>query len=344
MVNPIKITIFAYYLFLVYMDRTKSRNRPIATVIKNYLDKKSGKVTESRNEIQRRFFGLDWKDQKRIMSAFLDSGKSDRDWAYSRLLDLWDSSFQEQIKGLWDEYHEFRCAGIIIRHFPLDYIRENMDQFKEDRDYYFICLRLAKGKDYMIERAKLSKTDYLAVLYHTEREITDDDARDTLYGIVHDCCFCDSFLARLEHLGEGRRGNLVTPANYRDVNLAIYYLLRLDKEDVVQQFREWNEKVEDAIYNSPEFKAFQRLPYSSYDEERKGIELANLYAYMALDDNYKMPSDPSVDELRKKVDDRLNWAKKQQELSARGGDLFPIFGTSIDGGIHDKGEEDLLPF
>ena len=326
------------------MDRTKSPNRPIATVIKNYLDKKSGKVTESRNEIQRRFFGLDWKDQKRIMSAFLDSGKSDRDWAYSRLLDLWDSSFQEQIKGLWDEYHEFRCAWIIIRHFPLDYIRENMDQFKEDRDYYFICLRLAKDKDYMIERAKLSKTDYLAVLYHTEREITDDDARDTLYGIVHDCCFCDSFLARLEHLGEGRRGNLVTPANYRDVNLAIYYLLRLDKEDIVQQFREWNEKVEDAIYNSPEFKAFQRLPYSSYDEERKGIELANLYAYMALDEKYKVPSDPSVDELRKKVDDRLNWAKKQQKPSARGGDLFPIFGTSIDGGIHDKGEEDLLPF
>lgn len=65
--------------------RSKPRNNPIATVIKNYLDKKSGKVTESRKEIQRRFFGLDWKDQKKIMSAFLDAGKSDRDWAYSRL-------------------------------------------------------------------------------------------------------------------------------------------------------------------------------------------------------------------------------------------------------------------
>jgi len=327
------------------MDKRIQRNRPIATVIKNYLDKKSGKVTESRNEIQRRFFGLDWKDQKRIMSAFLDSGKADRDWAYSRLLDLWDSPFEEQIKDLWDKYHEYKCAWIIIRHFPLDYIRKNMEQFKEDRDYYFICLRLANDKDYTIDREKLSKTDYLAVLYHTEREITDDDARDTLYGIVHDCCFSDSFLARLEHVGEGRRGNLVTPANYRDVNLAIYYLLRLDKEDVVQQFREWNEKVEDVIYNSPEFKAFQRLPYSSFNEEEKGIELANLYAYMALDDKYKLPSDPSVDELRKKVDDRLNWAKKQQEQSAKEGDLFPIFGSSIDGGIHDEGEnEDLLPF
>lgn len=327
------------------MDRTKSRNRPIATVIKKYLDKKSGKVTESRNEIQRRFFGLDWKDQKKIMSAFLDAGKSDRDWAYSRLLDLWDSSFEEQVKGLWNQHHELRCAWIIIRHFPLDYIRKNINQFQEDRDYYFICLRLAKDKNYTIDRAKLSKTDYLAVLYHTEREITDDDARDTLYGIVHDSCFSDYFLARLEHVGEGKRGNVITPANYRDVNLAFYYLLRLDKEDVVQQFREWNEKIEDAIYNSPEFKAYRKLSYSDYDEEQGGIELANLYAYIALDDRYKLPSDPSIDELRKKVEVRLNWAKKQQEQSAREGDLFPIFGSSIDGSIHDKGKnEDLLPF
>ena len=47
--------------------RTVSRNNPIATVIKNYTNKKSGKVTDSRNEIQRRFLGLDWKDQKKIM-------------------------------------------------------------------------------------------------------------------------------------------------------------------------------------------------------------------------------------------------------------------------------------
>ena len=326
------------------MDKRKQRNRPITIVVKNFLDKQSGRVTESRNEIQRRFFGLDWKDQKRIMSAFLDSGKADRDWAYSRLLDLWDSSFEKQIEDLWNQYHESRCAWIIIRHFPLDYIRENMDQFKEDRDYYFICLRLAKDKDYTIESAKLSKIDYLAVLYHTEREITDDDARDTLYGIVHDSCFSDPFLARLEHVGEGRLGNVITPANYRNVNLAFYYLIRLDKKDVVQQFREWNEKVEDAIYNSPEFKAFQRLPYSCYDEEQRGIELANLYAYIALDDKYKLSSDSSVDEMRKKVKDSLDWAKRQQEKTAKEGDLFPMLGSSS--AYPETGDEgeDLLPF
>lgn len=317
------------------------RNKPIATVIKNYLDKKSGKVKESREEIRRRFFGLDWKDQKRIMSAFLDAGKSDRDWAYSRLLDLWDSSFEQKIGELWTKYHEYRCAWIIIRHFPLDYIKTNIDQFKEDRDYYFICLRLAKDKNYVIDKAKLSKTDYLAVLYHTEREITDDDARDYLFGIVCDCCLGDTFMRRLEHVGGGRRGDVITPANYRDVNLAIYYLLRLDKEDVVQQFREWNEKVEDAIYNSPEFKKIQNIyGYSDYEYEHRRVELADIYGYQALDRKYKSLFDSSIEEKRKSLKDSLERDKEQHKAPFDSG--FPVFGSVIRG---DKEEdEDILPF
>ena len=115
--------------------RTASRNNPIATVIKNYTNKKSGKVTDARNEILRRFFGLDWKDQKRIMAAFLDSGVSDRNWAYSRLLDLWDASFEPQVQALWETYHEEKCAWVIIRHFPKEYLREHIDDFEETKRF-----------------------------------------------------------------------------------------------------------------------------------------------------------------------------------------------------------------
>lgn len=324
------------------MDRRRiPRNKPIATVIKNYLDKKSGKVTESREEIRRRFFGLDWKDQKRIISAFLDAGKSDRDWAYSRLLDLWDNSFSLKISELWAKYHEFRCAWIIIRHFPLDYIKTNIDQFKEDRDYYFICLRLAKDKDYVIDRTKLSKTDYLAVLYHTEREITDDEARDYLFNIVHDYCLGDSFLRRLEHVGEGKRGSVITPANYRNVNLAIYYLLRLGKEDAIQQFREWNEKLEETIYNSPEFKLVDKIyGFSDYEYEHKRVEVADIYAYQAFDEKYKSLFDSSIEGKRKSLKDSLERDKEQHKAPIDSG--FPVFGSVLRG---DKEEDkDILPF
>ncbi len=71
----------------------RKRNAPIATLIKNFVNKRSGKVTESREEIQRRFDYLDWKDQKKIILVFLDAGKKDRQWAYSKTLDYWDKSF-----------------------------------------------------------------------------------------------------------------------------------------------------------------------------------------------------------------------------------------------------------
>ena len=80
----------------------KKRNTPIATLIKNFINKRSGRVTESREEIQKRFDYLDWKDQKKIILAFLDSGKTDRQWAYSKTLDYCISYYtmKEIVHGL----------------------------------------------------------------------------------------------------------------------------------------------------------------------------------------------------------------------------------------------------
>ena len=189
------------------------RNTPIATLIRNYVNKKSGKVSESRSEIKWRFDYLDWKDQKQILTAFLDSCMSDREWAYSKLLDNWDETFEPKVKELWENYHEYKCSWSVIRYFPLEYIKEHFDEFRNERDYYFISLRLAKDMGYAIDRTQLSDTDYLALLYHSGRDISDEDARDTLFNIVHDCCLEHSFIAKLEHVGEERYNNVVAPAN-----------------------------------------------------------------------------------------------------------------------------------
>ena len=211
----------------------RKRNTPISTLIKNYVNKKSSKVSVSREEIKWRFDHLDWKDQKKILFAFMDSGISDREWAYSKMLDNWDDSFQPKVRELWETYHEYKCSWSIIRYFPLEYIKEHIGEFTDERDYYFICLRLAKDKDYVIDRTKLSDRDYLAVLCHTGHTISDDEARDTLFSIIHNCCLADTFMPRLERVGEGRYDKVITPANYREVNLAIYYLLKLEKDNIV---------------------------------------------------------------------------------------------------------------
>ena len=270
----------------------RKRNTLIATLIRNYVNKKSGKVSESRSEIKLRFDHLDWRDQKKILIAFLDSCRSDREWAYSKLLDNWDESFEPKVKELWENYHEYKCSWSVIRYFPLEYIREHFEEFTDERDYYFICLRLAMDKDYVIDRTKLSNRDYLAVLWHTGRTISDEEASDTLFGIIRDCCFADTIMPRLERVGEGRYANVITPANYREVNLAIYYLQKLEKDSIVQQFEQWNEQVENTIKDSPEFKSINRNDYFlDYEYDFRRVEIANLYAYKALDDRYKLPSD-----------------------------------------------------
>lgn len=286
------------------------RNTPIVTLIRNYVNKKSGKVSESRDEIKWRFDYLDWKDQKKILIAFLDSCMSDREWAYSKLLDNWDKTFEPKIKELWEKYHEYKCSWSVIRYFPLEYIREHIDSFTDSRDYYFISLRLAMDKNYVINRTKLSNTDYLALLYHSGRNISDDDARDTLFSIVHDCCLEHSFTAKLEHVGEGRYNNVVAPANYRKVRLGIYYLLKLNKDNVVQEFDKWNEIVEDAIYNSQEFKNIDKNEIDSeYEYNHRRTEIANLYGFQALGDRYIQPSDPTIEQMRQTMELSLNWSK-----------------------------------
>ena len=66
-------------------SKERKRNTPIATLIKNYINKKSGKVPESRKEIQRRFDCLDWKDQKKIMKLSLNR---ERQIGYGHILNF----------------------------------------------------------------------------------------------------------------------------------------------------------------------------------------------------------------------------------------------------------------
>ena len=317
------------------------RNTPVVTLIKNYVNKKSGKVSVSREEIKWRFDHLDWKDQKKILTAFMDSGISDREWAYSKMLDNWDDSFQPKVRELWETYHEYKCSWSIIRYFPLEYIKEHIGEFTDERDYYFICLRLAKDKDYVIDRTKLSDRDYLAVLCHTGHTISDDEARDTLFSIIHNCCLADTYMPRLERVGEGRYDKVITPANYREVNLAIYYLLKLEKDNIVQQFEHWNELVEDAINDSPEFKSIDRNDlFLDYEYDRRRVEIANLYAFQTLDEKYKLSSDPTVEQMRQTMEQNLEWSRMQREQPPHNHQQVSVPEYKDIRNI----EEDVLPF
>ena len=322
------------------MKKQRKRNTSIATLIRNYTNKKSGKVSKSREEIKWRFNALDWKDQKKILPAFLDSCASDREWAYGKLLDYWDDSFLTKVKELWETSHEYKCSWLVIRHFPLEYITDHMDEFTDERDYYFICLRLAKDKDYVIDRSRLSKTDYLATLYHTDRMISDQDALNTLFEVVHDCCLQDAYVTRLEHIGEGKYPDVISLTNFREVSLAFYYILKLQQFEVAILFNRWNAKVEDAILSSPEFNAIDRNDcYSESDYDRCRTEVAKLYAFKMLDDKYKQPTDSTFEEMRETYEKYVEWSRTCREQSDKA--LMASVSEFLDSTSDD---EEILPF
>lgn len=260
-------------------------------VIENYVNKKSGNVTIARDEIKRRFFGLDWTDQQRILSAFLQSGKTDRQWAYSQLLELWDDTFQPMIQELWETHREQRCAWVVIRHFPLEYLEQHIQEFDDEGDYSFICRRLAAKPDFYVDKQRLSKTHYLMVLAHNERHITDAEATDLLYAIVQDLCFhwhpslelsSRSFLSRDVAMGA---------RDFRSVSLALYYLDKLGKYRIVEDFLEWEQVVRADVQRSPEYRALSQKSLSDHDYNDELAVILQRYLYYALPQQYKTLTD-----------------------------------------------------
>ena len=295
--------------------RTVSRNNPIATVIKNYVNKKSGKVTDSRNEIQRRFFGLDWKDQKKIMVAFLDSGISDRDWAYSRLLDLWDASFEPQVLKLWEIYHEDKCAWVIIRHFPKEFIKKHVNTFDEGRDYYFICRRLVDDADFVIDKERLSNTDYLMALSHGNRHITDDEATDILYEIVKDIAFHWSPSMELSRDYMPNRREMMTASDFDNVSIALYYIEKMGNDDVVTAFRTWESKVQGIVRDCEEYRTLNNKFISDYDYKDELADILQKHLYYALPEKYKTMTDEEYDK-RSEVNEAGAWMNSSEALVA----------------------------
>ncbi|MBO5676154.1 MAG: hypothetical protein J6S07_07520 [Bacteroidaceae bacterium] len=266
----------------------QKRNTPISRLIRDYTNKESGRVSESKLEIKRRFEHLDWKDQKRIVSAFLASCRSDREWMYVRLLDFWDDCFAPRIAELWEQYHEERCAWVVIRHLPEDYIISQIDCFSNDRDYYFVCRRLAHRSDFCIDRERLSLVDYLSVLVHAGQSFSKTMALDLLYELVNEECNNDFFYTN--YWKPKDNSDVFHAMHIPNISKAIYYLKRVNFYDIVEEFERWNDWVVAKIQESPEYQEVksEALSYDDYLYRLRSIGI--YYLYQELDSKYKTTS------------------------------------------------------
>ena len=228
----------------------RRRNTPISTLIKNYINKKSGKVVVSRREIQDRFDYLDWKDQKKILMSFLQAGMTDRKWASYKLLSYWDKSFEPIMEELWLKYKERELAWHIIRYFPINYIKQNVETLGAGHNYQDICIRLSGVEGFEIDESKLNEVEILKVYTKAGLRLTNERAMELLMTLVEKIC-TDEY----EDWGHGWNFNcdskVTSIAESNLMRRALSILEDGGKNRVVHDFNIWNESVlHDETYNA----------------------------------------------------------------------------------------------
>jgi hypothetical protein len=262
--------------------KKRKHNKPISIAIKGYLDKIGGKVSASRNEIEWRFDALDWRYQKQILFAFLQSGMSDRKWAYKKLYALWDDCFIPQIKDLWESYHEIEVSWLIIRFFPIDYLKQNFDSLSAGRNYYFLYCRLHNDPDFILDKTRLNEVDLLCAMHEAGEIISDDDVRDLFYLLIYKFCKC-AYKFRIYNAADEKLQLLSIFRSSLVVSLDKIIIFDLKKDELYVELNNWMFSVSKDFMR--DYSHLSELDY--YDDREHIREIMRTYCLKYIDQEYK---------------------------------------------------------
>ena len=249
--------------------------------------------------------------------AFLQSGKTDREWAYNKVYYQWDDSYLEQIRTLWELHHEYVCAWSVIEHFPIEYVKENAQILEEVNGYYHLCMRFSEDPSYAIDRSKLSDKEFLLVMLNAHREVDEEDARNIFFRSIHDYCLNNSELFTVVPHKSRRSAFSIEDIDHVNAILRIFYLLGL--ENLRVYIMDWNQNVMSTMYYCTEFKMLNETIIDDEEYDRRRMAIGLKYLYLALDDKYKLPTDyPQIERLFRMAETELPkevWQKLQIPVS-----------------------------
>lgn len=166
------------------------RNDSISALLKAFTDKQSGKVADARAELRDRFGKQSFMTQRKILKAMLNASKQDRIWAYNRLNYCWDGFFFEDVKTLWEQYHEKECGAVIIKYFPMEYVYDYLSALDTHGNYTNLCIKLIHHPMFQIDKERLKEdfvfygypeVEYLYILAKSKSKIEKGEATRTLF-------------------------------------------------------------------------------------------------------------------------------------------------------------------
>lgn len=167
-----------------------------------------------------------------------------------------------KIKELWECYAEDRCSWLVVRFFPIDYIKENVDSLNCYENSYHIAMRLGNDPSFEIrlDDFQCKVFDYLNLMSHFKRTVSDKDAERILFGAIRDIAeltYVTDYVNDYEdnsyyynHLDTDYcYYNKVSALNFKPIYEIVEKLESVGGANAIEKFKEWDELATTMIQN-----------------------------------------------------------------------------------------------
>ena len=256
------------------------RNESISVLLKDFINKKGGRVAVARIKLRDRFSKQSSQIQRKILKAMLHASKQDRMWAYNRLNYSWDGFFFEDVQDLWEQYHEKECGTVVIKHFPKEYVYDNLSALDIQGNYTNLCIKLIHHPKFQIDKERLKEdfvfygypeVEYLYILAKSKSKIEEGEATHTLFNQM--AVFINTHDTPPKYLGN-RSYNLeqqieemcVSTKHFDFVSGILWCMGELGLVDELIAFEEWDNMVRIKFLGSEELQ-YMGNAYSSEEEK-----------------------------------------------------------------------------
>ena len=248
------------------------RNESISALLKAFTDKQSGLVAETRAELRDRFGKQSFLTQRKILKAMLHASKQDRIWAYNRLNYSWDGFFFEDVQDLWEQYHEKECGTVVIKHFPKEYVYDNLSALDIQGNYTNLCIKLIHHPKFQIDKERLKEVpvfhsspevEYLYILAKSKSKIEKGEATRTLFNqmavFINIVNTPPKFIGNRAYNFERQieDGN-VTTKHLEFVSCVLWCMGELGLVEELIAFEEWDNMVKHRFYSDEEVEYLTR--------------------------------------------------------------------------------------
>lgn len=260
------------------MKDTYQFNAPIKRLLRDFENKKSGKVVESRREIKRRFDYIDRSQQVKFLKLCFNSGKSDREWALAEVTKHWDNQFYDIVEELWRQHHDEAAAYCIAKNFPLEYLTKEAANLYSPKTYYDLCLRLGAFYPITIDASRLTPLQALSLYLKTQYNAHDSEVIEQLYRLLYNI--------GLDYGIPFKDLDRTTIPGFRNIaqcQRAMYFVMELQQYYAMQQWNEWDECVKYALCNDQEYCILTDAPISDMEYYHKMSRLYQKHLIEYLD-------------------------------------------------------------